>query len=341
MTAQKAEQKADRKVTIDQIGRLERALLALRESAAGSPDVLDTIARIQYREIVRLRSELDVALGVDAGEACDLMITLRGPNVGLGATPASVIASTMDNLRGAVQAVLGYLVTGRPQNKGRFPESISQAADLRLAGVSAGSVRIKLNLPDSATPMRNHRETAERSVRLMLDAIAWASQPASHDARLGELEALIMDQRLSLLLLAQIQRIIPSRRGIVQQMEFSGRLANPMNEYVLSYSSAEKIKDALSKISAAEVRVSEQGKIKAVDFDKRTFELRERPFRQPNLRCVLSRETEPAALYRLSYAAPVIVEGLQKFDALGNPSTLVADAISHAIPAAKNLISDD
>lgn len=51
------------KVTIEQIGRLERALLAMRESSAGPPDTLDTIAAIQYQEIVRLRSELDAALG--------------------------------------------------------------------------------------------------------------------------------------------------------------------------------------------------------------------------------------------------------------------------------------
>ena len=59
------------KVTIEQIGRLERALLAMRESSAGPPDTLDTIAAIQYQEIVRLRSELDAALGF-AGEASDL-----------------------------------------------------------------------------------------------------------------------------------------------------------------------------------------------------------------------------------------------------------------------------
>ena len=51
------------KVTIEQIGRLERALLAVRESSTGPPDTLDTIAAIQYQEIVRLRSELDAALG--------------------------------------------------------------------------------------------------------------------------------------------------------------------------------------------------------------------------------------------------------------------------------------
>ena len=57
----------DYRVTIDQIGRLERALLSVRESQIGYPDAVDIIARIQYQEIVRLRAELDAALGFGSG----------------------------------------------------------------------------------------------------------------------------------------------------------------------------------------------------------------------------------------------------------------------------------
>lgn len=66
------------KVTIEQIGRLERALLAMRESSTSSPDTLDTIAAIQYQEIVRLRSELDAALGF-AEEARNLQRPAKAP----------------------------------------------------------------------------------------------------------------------------------------------------------------------------------------------------------------------------------------------------------------------
>ena len=60
---QDVRQDANFEVTIEQIGRLERALLAMRQSSTAPPDTLDTIAAIQYQEIVRLRSELDAALG--------------------------------------------------------------------------------------------------------------------------------------------------------------------------------------------------------------------------------------------------------------------------------------
>ena len=67
MTNPKPRQDTDFYVTIEQIGRLERALLSLRQSGDGSPDVLDTIARTQYQEILRLRSELDAAMGLGEG----------------------------------------------------------------------------------------------------------------------------------------------------------------------------------------------------------------------------------------------------------------------------------
>lgn len=69
MIEQHARQDTDYKVTIEQIGRLERILLSTRQSAVGLPEVLDVVARIQYQQIARLRAELDAALGFDANAA--------------------------------------------------------------------------------------------------------------------------------------------------------------------------------------------------------------------------------------------------------------------------------
>ena len=69
MIEQHAREDTDYKVTIEQIGRLERALLSMRQSAVGLPEVLDVVARIQYQQIARLRAELDAALGFDANAA--------------------------------------------------------------------------------------------------------------------------------------------------------------------------------------------------------------------------------------------------------------------------------
>ena len=67
MTAHIPRSDTDFRVTIDQIGRLERALLSVRESPVGSPVAVDAIALIQYQEIARLRAELDAVLGFGNG----------------------------------------------------------------------------------------------------------------------------------------------------------------------------------------------------------------------------------------------------------------------------------
>ena len=51
------------RVTTEQIARLERGLLSLRESNRASPKAVEAIAAVQYQEILRLRAELDVAMG--------------------------------------------------------------------------------------------------------------------------------------------------------------------------------------------------------------------------------------------------------------------------------------
>ena len=63
MNEPKTRNDTDFTVTLEQIARLERSLLSLREYNNASPEVMGAIAAVQYREIVRLRAELDAAIG--------------------------------------------------------------------------------------------------------------------------------------------------------------------------------------------------------------------------------------------------------------------------------------
>lgn len=314
------------KVTIEQIGRLERALLAVRESSTAPPDTLDTIAAIQYQEIARLRSELDAALGF-AEEASDLVVSLQGPNVGLGKAPASVIATTLDNVRGAVQTVSSYLITGQWKSKGRPPQVVSQSTDFQFAGVASGSVRLKLNLPDPQSLFRDfEREPIERSVRLLLETVRWVSS----NTRLDEFEQSIKDDRLIRLLLTQVRRVTPPARGVVQRVEFSGRLAGSNGSHFLSHSATKRIMDALNEVSPGETRVTEEGKLRSVDIDSGDFELRQRPDNKPNLPCRIQSEDLPQALDYLVRNIMVIAVGVQRVDDRGWPSRLDVEHIYEA-----------
>ena len=326
MTIQGIRQDTNYKVTIDQIGRLERGLLAMREVAAGTPSALDTIARIQYQEIARLRSELDAAMGF-AEETSDLVVALHGPNVGFGVVPSSVIATTLNNVRGAVQTVSAYLTTGRFLSKGRFPESVSRLADFQFVGAAGGSVRIKLNLPESQTLFPEYDlEPVEQSIQLLLETVGWISSNTAID----EFRLRTNDVRLIRLLLTQVRRVIPPRNGIVQRIEFSGRLTSPENSYVLSHTSGDRVSDALNEVSTRETRVTERGKLRSVDVDKGAFELRQRPDDRPNLPCDVSEGDLLRALDYLIRDVTVVLEGVQEFDTRGVPSRLKVEDIYEA-----------
>ena len=326
MTIQEVRQDTNYKVTIDQIRRLERGLLAMRESAEGSPDVLNTIARIQYQEIARLRSELDVAMGF-AEEASDLVVALTGPHVRFGVVPSSVIAATLNNVRGAVQSVSAYLATGQFIRRGRYPESLSRLADFEFVGAANGSVRIKLNLPEPRSLFPEYdREPIERGVQLLLQTVGWVSSNADID----ELEQSTNDERLVRLLLTQVHRVIPPRNGIVQRIEFSGRLTSPGNRYTLSHTSVYRVSDALNEVSTKEARVVETGKLRSVDIDKGAFELRQRPDDRPNLPCDVAEGDLLHALEYLVQDVTVTVVGIQEFDKRGWPSRLKVEDIYEA-----------
>lgn len=316
-------QNTDFRVTIDQIGRLERALLSLRTSANGSPEVLDTIALIQYQELLRLRSELDAML-VSADEVSDLVMSLQGPYVELGTAPSSVIASMLTNIRSAVQSVSSYLITGQQARGGRFPDWISQPTDFQFVGLSSGSVRIRLNLPEPQTLFPEYgREPVERGVRLILDTISWIAS----DIPINSFEQRIQDEYLIRLLLTQVRRVVPTRNSVVQRVEFSGRLANPDNRYVLSPLSTNRIKYALKENSDGKIMVAEEGKLRSVDIDHRVFELRQRPDGKPDISCYISDEILHQALDFLVRDIPVIVEGVQEFDDLRKPVRLKVEDV--------------
>ena len=305
--------------TIEQIGRLERALMSVRESPVVSQEALDTIALVQYQEIVRLRTELDAALGFDSEKAGDLVIALHGPYVGIGTVPSSIISAILNDVYGAVRSVSSYLIRGYQGESGRYPSWLSQSADFDFAGVSKGSVRIRLNLPKPQTLFADDdRKLIERSVRLILDTIDWLTTGDCID----DFGQSVEDERLERLLITRIRRMVPSRNGIVQRIGFSGRLARPEGNYILSHSSADRIRNAFYKSSSGTRRVVEEGKLRAVDIDRGVFSLRQRPGDKSDLPCRISGEILFHALEHLVRQDTVIVEGVRQYDEWGKPTQL-------------------
>ena len=310
-------------VTSEQIGRLERSLLSLRRSCSGSSMALEAVAATQYQEILRLRAELDAAMGF-VEQPCDLMVALRGPTIGLGVAPASVVAGFLTKMRGATQTVTAYLDTGSLSGRTRSAQSLTQPTDFEFVGVTSGSIQLKLNLPQTRTLFPEHeRGTVERGLRLMMKTVEWTG---SYE-RVEDLISTVEDERLTRLLLSQVQLFAPSPQGEVLKVEFSGRLADPAGSYVLSHKSTARIRDAFRYAFEKAVRATEEGKLRSVDVDSGVFSLRQRPDDLPDLRCIIPRENMPQAIELLVDDARVWVTGELEHDKRGRPSSLRVEEI--------------
>ena len=321
MTEPRVNQNIIPSVTIDQISRLERALMAMRNTAEGSSDILDMIALMNYKEIIRLRQELDASLGFDPIYTNDLVMSLQGERVDFMSIPSSIIETTLANLRKGVQAISAYLAMGRRIKGGRYPSWLSDGTNFQLTGLAGGSVRIMLNIPELPLHSSKYeREAIEKGIELFLQSIHWVSSSSDISIFMRAIE----DQYLASLLLNQVRRVVPAQNGIVECVEFSGKMATSKGSYVLTPKSVERIRYALHTVINNERSVTESGRLGSVDIDKGIFELRDR---SPYLVCEIPDGLLPKALRYMLNNITVSVEGLQRFDNYGRPTQLIVDKI--------------
>ena len=309
--------------TIEQISRIERALLHTVEMTDASSDLLHTVAESYYQEITMLRAELDSRLGFAARRTSDLVVSLYGPRIQLGTVSLGTLWSALDNIRDAMRSVAGYLAFGHTRSGGgRYPTWMSEAADFRLAGIGVGSVKIQLDLPDDrAVSNDDGTDLAIQSARLLLDTVSWCQSSSSVDEFLKSIES----RELAQLLLDKIARIAPSRYGSVDRVEFSGLLVTSDFNHRLEESSRVRITQAIRDISEHESSVEEEGVIRAVDKDRYVVKLKPISESKPTLTCEITPTMLPEALgYLINDRAVRIRGAVLRHDRRGRPTRLSA-----------------
>ena len=324
MTGPMPRDDTDYKFTAEQIARLERGLLSLRESDRSSPEVRDAIATVDYQEILRLRAELDAAMGF-VEPYCDLVVSLSGPKIGIGVAPASTIADFLSNLRLAVQSIATYLITNKLPGSGRRPSVIAQLADFQFVGVDNGSIKLKFQLPQqSADASGKWFEQVRHSLMLILEAISWAYS----DCEVEALEARVGNLQLARVVLSQAHRLAPGPLGAANHIEFYSRFDTSGSKCVLDKRATDRLCDAMEKLSERSVHVFERGAIRAVDVDKGTFSLRDRPSEQVTLPCVVLENIFPQVVEYLVEGQYVEVFGILEHDNMGKPYKLKVERVT-------------
>ncbi|MCY4584368.1 MAG: hypothetical protein OXE50_16480, partial [Chloroflexi bacterium] len=142
-----------------------------------------------------------------------------------------------------------------------------------------------LNLPESRLQSNGQEDDpVQRGMEHFLSTVNWVSSESNVDVLMRKIE----DPQLMRLLLSQVRGVVPVRNGIVERVEFSGKLATLEGDHILVPSSTDRIENALREVTVVEQRAVEHGFLRYIDIDRGVFELRDRPDNRPDISCQVS-----------------------------------------------------
>ena len=234
----------DYRVTIEQIGRLERGLLSVRESDSGSAESVNAIALIQYREIARLRSELDAAMGFDAKEAraptgFDLVsVRPLAAESNNGSMPLDAGRRLVEQSRNMMLAAA--CATLSPRRAFRFrdhPQARQYVAGARIEQSAAGGFAVNLLSP-AVQRENGSKPTIDRFSRFTMTRLVSGLRALRESADLakeiggganGGLFAERVDDGVSANLCDAVGKMVGRRKPIGLEISVSWALARPVH----------------------------------------------------------------------------------------------------------------
>ncbi len=271
--------------TLEQMGRMYRALASLHAKAAGTVQ-FPLLAEGPLDEIRKLREDIEAYTGVPEAVEQDahLVMRLEGNRLKWPEAPASVLSSFLDALRKGIQTVAALGEGGRPA---RLSREIKEACDLRVAAILPGSLELALRIPeeelwdadtvaedvprfDDVMELREGKTAlVAAAIEEYLEIAAWASFPASA----SELEERIPDADRRRVLLNAVKRLAPTAGGAVDCVVLFGRLAAAHPPVALTRAAREHIAGALQAMEEERVE-THYGDLREIDLDKQSFVLR-------------------------------------------------------------------
>jgi hypothetical protein len=271
---------------------LEAAVASLkRDVLPVNPTRFALMAEPAVDQIRELRNNLDEYVGINdaIAETATLWMKLEGDEIEPGDAPTSVVTKMLDVLRVGVQAVAEYLNRGAVGI--RPTAQIKDACDLRITAWVPGSVKVGLRLPEvDPSLFPEVRDEAEKALRLYLKTATWV---ASQDDD-TTLETEIPDSIERRLLLNQVERLVPRPHGGIEYVELFGKTM-PRGAVQLRRESRERVRSAIERtlrqaIVALEL-VTEEGVLREIDLDQRTFIVR-KPGQIPEIRCAIGSDAD-------------------------------------------------
>jgi hypothetical protein len=244
--------------SLDYLGRLYARLERTRASAV-HPSLRQAAEDGIGAEITKVQQSLNAKAGVRVDLDADVVVRV----VPAEALPqdfhsSHLIVPQIDGIRLSIQTVSGYLERGyiakRPKRE------LVSACDVGIDWVSGGSVRVGLSLP-RPDAQDVHGPHITRAAHLVVHALEWIGREGAD----AEFASAIPDAALRAVVLAEVARMAPAKRGAVQSIEYSGRQLDSVAR--LDRTTGEWIQAAITRLGAAPVEEVE-GVVRMVDLDR-------------------------------------------------------------------------
>ena len=260
-----------------------------------------------------------------------LSVRAIGQQIHSGSVPASVIRTLVDGVQKALKQLLeGFL--SPTSSQGRPPEGIRRLYDLPAQHFAFNSFQIDFRRPARAgqadmfdgTDLDPNREE-DVVLNQVADQLYGALESVTRPSQGAAGETPIGLAPTSRRVLEALLSLTPPGDGPISEVEVGGTFAGGRNvrPYRLTRQSRQDVKRQLSLMPQGQVRhLKLTGRVRSLDLDRLTFELRDTPEGSSNQRFVCDEELLDDVHEAFNSASEVTVMGIQPSDCL--TATLLA-----------------
>ena len=238
----------------------------------GSDGEVHNCLRVEFSDIPR---DALPATGTMLWPSLEPLLALRavGTDIVPGRIPSSVVKSCIEGVQKAFKLLAEY-VLDQPAQAGRPKDFIRRLFDLPTQRIATGSLEISFRMPIEEQSLfreggskSDEVQTLEEVGALLKKGLSWLATAAAEEGVFGGENEVV---------LRALKEITPSSQGSVEVIELRGQLIGPRTAPVLLGRTSRQRVNAAIKNRAFEPKVIDlQGRIRELDKDRMSFELRE------------------------------------------------------------------
>ena len=219
------------------------------------------------------------AIGTMLLPSLEPLLTLRaiGDEIVAGQIPGSVIRTCVEGVQKTFKFLSEYVLGQQPQ-AGRPDEFLRRLFDLPTQRVAFASFEISFRMPideknlfTASGEKSPETETLEQVGALLCKGLKWLTSAAGEE---GVYSPDAPEE--GAVLLRALKELTPSSQGSIERLELKGQLIGPRSKpLVLERSARQRVNNAIRNRSLEPQLVDLEGRIRELDKDRLSFELRE------------------------------------------------------------------